>query len=300
MTIHVKMNVIRTLHDYEWRSAVFHLMDVVPVIVMDVHEPTSLLDEELRRLEQKGYQDRGLVIQHVVSLETLTASLEKMLRVAVDTANRRKRQREFTRVFFNTPSAVREPDSAAEYMLKARAIERYAKQRFLWDCKQLGLTHGETRLFEDIPSAVSRADEKEYLRSSGALEEVELILRSCLEDQERSAGHFRDFNIAVARNSLGTVERLRCNWERAIEWISDAIERLNRMLSATAHADRAMIESELATAHFNLGETYMARYRDEKNFQDRSSARHHFHETIKLDTRLGADLSVTNQRLSAL
>jgi hypothetical protein len=52
------LGCLRTGNTHEWRSEVFHLMDVVPLIVIDLSAGTDGLDEEWTRLVAKGYLGR--------------------------------------------------------------------------------------------------------------------------------------------------------------------------------------------------------------------------------------------------
>ena len=300
MTINLKMNTIRTFNDVEWRSTVFHLMDVVPLIVMDKYQETPQLYEEFMRIKQKGYQARTILIRQPTSPNDLAQLIEKQLREPIDLANRLKRQDEFARMFKHIPPSLHNPNTVADCVRKARAIEYYAMCQFLKNCKKPGSHDYGSRILEDLPSKVTREEEKEYLSSCRALEEAEIILKSVLEDEEKSSEEFRDINIAIALNGIGRVERLKCNWEQAIKYLDDAIQRLKAIVVASRPDGKSMIHAELATAHFNMGDTLMARYRDEKNDSDRQNAIRHFEKTLRIDVSLGGDQLVTKERLKAL
>jgi hypothetical protein len=108
MTIHLRMNLIRTIDDCDWRSTVFHLMSVVPLIVIDVRQPTISLEVELSEIRENRYQNQTLVIDQPTSVETLEALIRQRLSRPVDVEGRRQRQAEFVRTFFGTRPEARD------------------------------------------------------------------------------------------------------------------------------------------------------------------------------------------------
>lgn len=301
-TLWLKLNSIRTINHYEWRSVVLHLMDVVPLIIIDVSEATAPLTEEMSWIRKKGYDDRAIVLRGAVSPDALALQVKSRLGAPIDIVRRKQRQSEYTEMTANIPAPLRESAAVADYMVKARFIERFAKRQFLKDCKVAGLPADESRLYEDIPRrpGLTREEEKEYLRTSRALEEVSIILLSALEDQSESSGEHRDFNIAVVKNSIGAVELLRCDWERARDHIGDAIRRLEAMCNGNFGECEVKIPTELATAHFNLGDTYMAQYRDNSQEDDRAKAIGEYRKTLAIESECSMDSALTKSRLRDL
>ncbi|MEN8131900.1 MAG: tetratricopeptide repeat protein [Pseudomonadota bacterium] len=288
----------------------FHLMDVVPIIVIDAHKSTDGVVEEIERIEQRKYFDRtGYVVDdksaqppsekwETVPRNSLPQWVREKLFYVVDEAERLKRQFEFSSMLASVPRGLREPYNVKAMVAKARCIQHAEICRFIHVCKGVLPSEAEDRLLEDIPSRVTRREELAFLRTSRGLDEVEVLLRSALEEAEAMSGPSRDFNIANSYNSLGALARVRCDWPEAERLISEAIKRLERLRSSATHGGSAM--QELATAYFNLGDVSMARYRERGTEVDRREAMARFHRSIQIDLERNGNTDVTKRRLDDL
>ncbi len=54
----VMFNNLRTANGHEWRTVVHHLMDVVPLIILDTAVRTEYVDAERDRIERLGYENK--------------------------------------------------------------------------------------------------------------------------------------------------------------------------------------------------------------------------------------------------
>jgi tetratricopeptide (TPR) repeat protein len=302
-------NDLRTTNTYEWRSVVYHLMDVVPVIVIDSYTSTHWVREELSRLEQKGYLDRtGYLIDDgapppsdgwmCVTREALPDWVREQLQRNRDHIQRMARQKEFDAIFAAMPRSVRAPQSIKMMVVKAQCIQQNELRRFVRVCKGIDPDDAADDLLEDIPSHVARAEEIRFLRESRAFEEVEILLRSALEEVEHKDGATQAYNTANSYNKLGVLARLRCDWPEAERLIMKAITKLDALRENGCHDPQVL--QELATAHYNLGEVWMARYRETGTEADRQQARSQLSKSVRLDREIGGDISRTVRRLESI
>ena len=302
-------NNLRTENAYEWRTIVFHLMDVVPVIVIDGRVDSPAVAEEVARIRRKGYLDRVVFVAEEAGSGPDEPGINRIARAdlpawVLDRAqspagriDRLRRQDEIAAMLAGIPAGARNPQTIQAMVYKSRALEAYAVWRFFRECKGIIYDVKDMRLMEDVPSRVTRAEERKFLRESRALEEVEVLLKSVREFVEQNRDENSAFNIANSINSLGRLARVCGGWDDAIRHIEEAIGHL-MPLTRTAHAAEARME--LATAHFNLGEVYMARYREGGDPEDRGKAARNFRESRMYDRHAGADTTLTDHRLNSL
>lgn len=286
-------NDLRTTSVYEWRSVVHHLMDIVPVIVVDAGDGTAGVREEVARIERLGYHDRALFVADDVARDRLLAEVGRRLELMRDSdrAARLARQAAFERLLAAVPAALRSPALVA----RAAHIQHAELRRFLRECKGADPDTAGA-LLEDIPSRATADEEARFLRDSRALEEVEILLCSALEDVQARANPLDELNLAKLHNALGVLARLRRDWPRAERHLGEAIASLRPWSNTPApHAEAA---GELATAQFTLGEVAMARYRQSHDDADRRRAEACFRESIAAD-RAG-DVSLAQRRLLEL
>jgi hypothetical protein len=303
-------NDLRTTNVYEWRSIVFHLMDVVPIIVIDAQSSMAGVREELQRLEQRGYLNRTAYVVddesppppsdrwERVARETLPFWVGYRLQLQHDQTERLARQAQFDAMLAAVPAAVRDPQRFEAMVVKARYIQNAEVRRFIRVCKGADPDEAGDCLLENIPSQVTRDEEVRFLRESRALEEVEILLRSAMEEVECKADANQQFNIANSYNSLGVLARLRCDWPEAERLIEEAVRRLQPLL--TTSTQRKSASQELATAFYNLGEVSMARYRETQVQTDLHRAEDYFLKSIEVDRQVGGDTSSAERRLRDL
>ncbi len=305
-------NNLRTSNGYEWRSIVFHLMDVVPLIVIDAEEGTEPVREEQARIQRHGYTDRTLVVKpgpeapasaHVLAAETvdreeLPRHARERLAAVCDQEQRKARQQVFNEMLAAIHKRVRYATKLDLLVIKCRLIEAHEKERFVRACKGIGPKEVDGRLFEYIPSRVPRREELQFLHQSRGWEEVEAILTGIGEAIATASGPVGEFNRANIDNSLGAAARMQCRWNDAERLIQRAIRRLEPLTESATEAQDA--KRELATAHFNLAEVYAGRHVDEGRPEDHRMAIDHGEQCLALEQATGFDTALTEQLLKQL
>src|ERR1035438_2326172 len=130
------------------------------------------------------------------------------------------------------------------------------------------------RLLEDIPSRVSPAEEKSYLRQSRGLDEVQSIALSALELALETPGPQQSLNIANAHTKIGKCARFSWDWPTALQHLGKAIDLLTQILAAGRMPLENQISAkrELADARFLRGEVQMARFRQTRSTLDHDNA----------------------------
>ncbi len=304
-------NYFRTTTRYQWRSIVFHLMDVVPVIVLDAKSDTFYVEEEKKRIERFNYLYKTLVVTssldnsdhpqdkaaRSVERSDLANSIQQYLRTMNDTEIRASRQAEFNSMLKAVPKKIRYAGSEYGLVIKAQILAAYGRQQFLHVCK--GIRPGEDPgcLIEDIPSVVSHDEVLRYLNENRAFEEAELVLISVQEELLRAPDKNNCFNLGNVCNKCSQIKRLRGEWEKAISLSEEAMAYLTPMLSGPLK-DEA--KREIATSHYIMGEALMARFRELNAPEDRSKAIYHFTRSILYDREVNGDTHPAEKRLGEL
>lgn len=300
-------NNLRTASNYEWRSIVFHLMDVVPIIVIDADTNRAAVAEELDRIVRRRYQDRTAMVAETaaegeqtirrVPRDALAGWIRVQLDLCVDFDGRLRRQQEIGDMIAALPTADRDPQSILGLVSKSRSIVLYETTRLIHRCRPTPPPPTEMPLLEEIPSPSERAKELGAFRAARGLEEVEILEASALEWLEQNPGATTELNRAINSNSRGHLARLRGDFTEAVRLMGDAIRRLEDLRSGPL-APHAI--PELATAYFNLGEIHMARFLERAGEEERSAAAECFEKCIAIDRHLGADTRLAEYRLGSL
>lgn len=290
------LGCLRTTNNYEWRTVVFHLMDVVPVIVIDLEAGAAGVQEEWARIQAKEYLDRTIQLRNPLA-PPLISKIRKRLKNIRDHHERRHRQADFTAVLRTLPLHLRNDRSLYNIVIKSRWIGQQEYERYLRQCK--GITPRQIRgLVEDIPSIVSSDEEEEFLRSSRAYEEVEILLKSALEAVRGSTDASSWYNVGNCLNNLGKLARDQHRWNDAICYLTQAIKHFGSLSVKSSSRDIVSGRQELATAYFFLGEVYMARFRRTGSLVDKHLAIEYLKRSLNLDKSCGNDASQTQQLLT--
>jgi tetratricopeptide (TPR) repeat protein len=294
----VLFNNFRTRDLYQWRTIVFHLMDVVPVIVI-CDGPTDPVREERARIERRGYGDRTISTRREeLADENGRRALRDLVAARLERVDdqeaRRARQNDILRMRLIIPRYLNYPRTDAQFVHKAKLLTDVAQARFLQRCKEPdGWTPGD--LLEDIPSRVSREEELRFLHEDRMFEEVEILLRS-VHGQQRP-GSNQEFNRINLINKKGLLHRLRGEWPEAHESLDAAIRLFERMNVAEQASDPQVLQ-ELGTAYFNLGDVCLAQFRETHQEDHRKQAHYCFERSLSYDQQWGGDLSVVKRRLA--
>ncbi len=319
----VMFNNLRTVNGHEWRTVVHHLMDVVPLIIVDTAVRTESVNAEMHRIERFGYEYKvvpfstakygneinalesgiGAVIGAAQRLgDELTPQILKLLKQPTDIARRWSAQQNYNAMIKSVPRPVRFNSNINGMLIKAHFILAWTMENYLRDCKNNVPVGQSFQLIEDIPSCVTPAEEMAYLRQSRGLDEVRGIVSSALDLAFMTPGPQQTFNIANAHTKIGKCARFSRDWDAALEHLGKAIEMLSQMTNGiiAPPIDLRQIHMELADAYFLRGEVYMARYRQTASNFDHDNAESNFHASILLDKELGQDSSETVNRIHDL
>jgi hypothetical protein len=288
---------------YQWRLIVFHLMDVVPLVIL-CDDKRRAVEEERRRLQMRGYIDRTFTTQpgllaNPTERRRLRDWLIDRLRHVADQEVRLTRQLYFVRMRSSVPGQFWYPKTVQQVVAKAKLLERFALTGFLETCKRGGVAAYSGQLLEDIPSAVSRAEELQYLRQDRAFEEIEVLLRSA-NDVVQGTGDYAEFNEANLYNKRGLLARFRGEWERAEREIETAIRLLTPMTSSSSSHLAAIAFQEIGTAYYNLGDVFLARCRETKNSALRDRAKECYRLSVVNDEKGGGDTGLAQERLRSM
>lgn len=300
-------NSFRTRNRYEWRSTVFHLMDIVPVIVFNGIGDSTPVEEELRRVERLRYQDRVIYVSNdfcpdflkevLVPRERLLEKISNLVMHLPDSIGRKERQTEIESFAFAVPRRVREPQTLEEMIVKARCIEEHECLRFVRTQSERDFDWWETPLLEDLPKSDDSRAELDIFRNRRGLEEVEILLISALESVENINDPVARFNAASVHNKLGRLARIRGNWQESISHTSLAIE-LFRAFNQGLVAHGSLCEQSIG--HFILGEVFMAQNRETHDTEDLRNAKKHFQESIAIDQKTGDDPRLALLRIATI
>jgi hypothetical protein len=318
----VMFNNLRTVNGHEWRTVVHHLMDVVPLIIVDTAVRTEYVDAEMDRIERFGYENKVISFstaaygREINALESgISAVVEAAERLGDELApqilthlerssdidRRWKAQQYYNAMVQSVPRPVRFNSDINGMLIKAHFILAWTMENYLRDCKQTSDGHSAW-LLEDIPSRIKLTEEEAYLRQSRGLDEVRGIAFSALDLAQQTPGPRQVFNIANAHNKIGKCARFSHEWEIALTHLGEAVEMFKRMSMDfnIPPEHRRQIQMELAHAQFLRGEVYMARYRQNASISDRDKAESNFHASLLLDSELGQDSSETAKRIASL
>ncbi len=268
---HAWLNNFRTRDLYQWRTLVFHLMDVVPVIVFCGHD-SAPVREEWERLQKRGYLDRTLTtspaqLDNMQATQQRRAWLREKLAKVSDQQARSQRQSYLRKMRASVPPSLWYPETVHAMVAKIQELARFAINNFIAECKQGGLDAYTGQLVVDMPSLRSPAEELQFLQEDRAFEELEILLISA-EEVVWQTGANREFNRANLYNKRGLVTSFRQDWQKAIRSIEAALVYLEP-LSHADDADLAKLAcAELGAAYCNLGDVYLSRYRESKDAAD--------------------------------
>lgn len=318
----VMYNNLRTVNGHEWRTIVHHLMDVVPVLIVDEAASTVYFDEEIRRIERFGYQHRvvsfstsdigddinalgagiGSVIKAADRLgEEVAPRVLERLKRPVDIASRWAAQNDYTEMVQAVPKAVRFNSEINAMLLKAHYILAWTMQRYIRETKQSDPESCSGCLLEDVPSRLTPAEEKAYLRGARGLDEVRGIAKGALDLARETPGDNQAYNVANAHTKLGKCARFAQDYEAALDHLAQSIESLRGLASGALGASNVLdVKRELADAYFIRGDVHMARFRENNLETSKERALSDFRNSMDLDRELQQDSSETASRIRNL
>ncbi len=305
-------NNLRTENSFAWRSVVFHLMDVVPLIVIDATENTEPIREEQARILRRGYVSRTLVVESGPNTKDSTNALRAetvdrdflphrargRLRSVSDQAERQVRQREYSNMLAGIDRRVRYCSDLVLQVIKSRIIGEYETRRFICECKSISPSEAMGRRLERIPSRVGRQAEIQFLKDSRGWEEVESILNGVSDAIANESGEVAEFNRGNVENSLGAAASAQCRWDDAIRYIDKAIRRLTPLTALNSVGIDA--KKEIATAYFNLAEVYAGRHFDDHIAADLEQARIFAERCLATEREAGFKTTQTNALVAQL
>lgn len=320
---HFANNNFRTVNDFEWRTIVHHLMDIVPLIIVDRENQTENIVAELRRIERRsfssktiayssgpstpGYLDANFDMEIVLrSALHLSESLEPLILARLartsDMVRRRNAQKEYTSMLRATPRSVRFTSEPNAMLRKAHSIFYWSMATFLRKCKGIPNPESAHQLIEDIPSIVPPDQELAFLQDSRGLEEVAILALGVLDSSKEGIGLYHTYNAASAHAKLGNLARFMKDFPRAVAELTKSIEILCSMQESNGATvqERQAVLSKLSGAYFQLGEAYMVIFRSSSNESAKIDAINCFQRSAKLDQELGLKVSDTTIRLQAL
>jgi len=319
----VMFNNLRTVNGHEWRTIVHHLMDVVPLIIVDTAVRTEYVDAEMHRIERFCYEYKVIrysTVAYGKEINALESGIEAVVEASQqlgdelapqilarlekpsDIARRWQAQQNYNAMIQSVPRPVRFNSDINGMLIKAHFIAAWTMENFLRDCKKATPDEQSTWLLEDIPSRVTPEEEKAYLRQSRGLDEVRGIAFSALDLAEQTSGPQQEFNIANAHNKIGKCARFSQDWQTALDHLGKAVEMFRQMSNGVnlPPGQLRQIQTELADAHFLRGEVHMARFRQTASISDCDNAKSDFSVSMLIDRELGQDSSETVQRLAVL
>jgi hypothetical protein len=319
----VMFNNLRTVNGYEWRTVVHHLMDVVPLIIVDNAVSTEYVDDEMNRIKKFGYgnkvvsfssanygweinsiqSDIGTVVNAAKQLgEEMIPEIQEYLLQPTNVKQRMKAQHYYNLMIKCVPRQVRFTPDINAMLIKAHYILSWTMENYIRDCKQAIGSDISVSLLEDIPLKVSIQEDSNYIKQSRGLDEVMGISLSALDLAIQTSGHQQSFNIANAHNKVGKCARFSREWDVALDHLTKAIEMLNLISNDVIMQpiNLEQIQGELADAYFLRGEVFMARFRKTKLFSDCDNAESDFRASILIDEKLGQDSSDTLCRIKQL
>jgi hypothetical protein len=265
----VYANNLRTRDLYQWRSIVFQLMDVAPLIVL-CNDVTKPVVEECRRIERREYQPRTFEttrerLADPSEHEKIMTWLTKRLSTCDDQEVRCERQLVFHAMRGIMPAHLRYPRTVEEFVERAAGLLKFGLYRFLKFCKQLDKPPGTVDLMEDLPSAASRAEELRFLRDDRVFEEMDILFDS-VDESVRNRGLEQDSylaELAVKRDEAaqvgqgGFLDTLFDGVETSVLWARQRLA-LKRANLAVKRGQLARYRGEWESAEKTLREAAAA------------------------------------------
>lgn len=319
----VMYNNLRTVNGYEWRTVVHHLMDVVPIIIVDDAVSTEYVDDEMKRIKRFGYEYKVVSfssaaygweinaiqtgIENVVSAakqlgEELVPKIQSFLLQPMDTKQRLKAQKYYNSMLKTVPWQVRFKSDINAMLIKAHYILDWTMKNYIIDCKQIVKGDISTYLLEDIPLKVSIEEDENYISQSRGLDEVRGISHSALDLAKQTPGPMQLFNIANAHHKIGKCARYSREWDDALHNLTKAIEMFIQMSDGVIinNKNEKQIQDELTNAFFHRGEVHMALFRKTTLKSNRDNAEYDFHISMRIDQKYGWDSTIPQLRLKCL
>ncbi len=315
---------LRTSNGYEWRTVVHHLMDVVPLLLVDDSHSTEYIEAEINRIDRFDYRYKVISYSssddareqpvengrsNSIGLERskrlaneLVPQIQKRLKRLNDQQQRRKAQDEYTAMLNNVPRAVRFSSNINAMLIKAHFILNWSMMRFLKDCKAGNFKGEPEDLIEDIPSRAGKLAEAEYLRVSRGHDEARGVATSALDLAKLVTTNDpnRNYNIANAEHKLGKCDRFCGEYSTALQYLNSSIIHFKELLNIALSEERLTdIRKEMADAHFHRGEVRMALYR-QGDEDSRQCALLDFQECLALDRECGNDPAAPLRRIEKL
>jgi tetratricopeptide (TPR) repeat protein len=319
----VMYNNLRTVNGYEWRTVVHHLMDVVPIIIVDDAVSTEYVDDEMNRIKRFGYEYKvvsfssadygweinaiqsgiGAVVNAAKKLgEELVNKIQPFLLIPIDTRQRMKAQEYYNLMIKKVPWRVRFKSDINAMLIKAHYILAWTMENYIKDCKQNVQGDISAWLLEDIPLKVSIEEDENYIKRSRGLDEVRGVSTSALQLAIQSSDPLQLFNIANAHHKIGKCARYSREWDDALKHLTKAIEMFSQMSDGVIidHLNEKQIQDELTNAFFHRGEVYMALFRETESQSDRENAVYDFNVSMRIDQKFGWDSTITSCRIKSL
>lgn len=292
-----------------WRTPVYHLTDVTPVVVADVRYSSPAVEEEVGRLVENGLASKVRFVTNGTPPAWLTSLfgavhsepsciedgyIEKILNgpdlAAHDLEHRQSLQDEYTSLFREIPLAARPDLPLREAQVTALAILDREYRRFLRAYKGMELPELGSRLAEEIPSVVSREEEDAYLCANRALQIADAICRGIREELKEQHGAWATFHGASLDTKLGKLNRFRRRWKPALNHLRRAQRVLREMRNDEAgEVDLRIVASELGDALFLEGEVWAVQFLDAPSEEKRSKGLICFREVLEVDQSLGRE-----------
>lgn len=92
--------------------------------------------------------------------------------------------------------------------------------------------------------------------------------------------------------------RFRRDWEKAVDCLQECLAILEEL--QREQPSNLAISGEKATAYFQLGEVFMAQYRESNDYNDRKLAEDYLQKSIQIDKELGQDCTATERLLQKM
>lgn len=292
-----------------WRIPVYHLMDVVPMVMADVCEHSRMFEKEVHTLVENGLGSKVRFLTNgdlptwikakydTVDLKPICIKYEDIDKVLTKTAlsahkleQRQSLQDEYTYLFRAIPRAARPDLGLRDAQITALAILDREYSRFLKAYKGVRLSELNSRLVEELPSIVSRNKEDEYLRANRALQIADGISLGRWEELQTKPGDWANLHRASLETKLGKLNRFRRHWESALDHLNAAQGVLRDMLNrGTGDVDFQIVAAELGDALFLEGEVWTVQFLDAPTEEKRLRGLRCFREALEIDQSLNRE-----------
>jgi len=303
-----------------WRVPVYHLTDVVPVVIANIRDPSPAVEEEVGRLVENGLGSKvrfltdGALPTWLKALydgvdseprciedENIDNILNEPTLGAQDLERRQSLHDEYTYLFREIPLAAKTDLPLREAQFTALAILDREYRRFLRAYKGVELSELGSRLVEELPSIVSQKEEEEYLRASRPLQIANSICRGIREKLEVERGAWATFHGASVETKLGKINRFRRRWKPALDHLRRAQGVLREMWNTGGGiVDPRIVASELGDALFIEGEVWAVQFLDTPTEEKRSQGLRCFREVLRVDQSLGREDPTVRLRIQLL